>query len=100
MILRGLTFAAYAVLGAVLSYGALYLFSPMGFAIVPAAVLLVLALPRVGGSRRPEALGLLAGPGLLLMLGDATVRAPGAAIVAVAVVSYALAGRARCARAA
>ena len=100
MIVRGLLFAAYAVVGAVLSYGALYLFSPMGFVIVPAAVLLVLALPRVGGSRWPEALGLLAGPGLLLMLGDTSVQAPGAAIVAVAVVSYALVGRARCARAA
>ena len=59
--------------------------------------LLVSFLPQAGGSRWPEALGLLAGPGLLLMLGDATVRAPGAAIVAVAVVGYALAGRARCA---
>src|SRR5262245_5810076 len=95
---RLLLFAAYALLGAVLSYGALYLFSPMGFAIVAIGVLLVRALPRLGGSRRPEALGLLAGPGILLLLGDTTVRAPGAAIVAVAVVSYALAGRARCAR--
>jgi hypothetical protein len=58
----------------------------------------VSALPRIGGSRWPEALGLLAGPGLLLMLGDATVRAPGAAIVALAVVGYGLAGRARCTR--
>jgi hypothetical protein len=91
-------FAVYALLGAVLSYGALYLFSPMGFAIVAIGVLLVRELPRVGGSRWPEAIGLLAGPGLLLLLGDTSVRALGAAIVAVAVVSYALAGRARCAR--
>jgi hypothetical protein len=67
---------------------------------VLAGMLLVSLLPRAGDSRWPEALGLLAGPGLLLMLGDATVRAPGAAIVAVAVISYALVGRARCARAA
>ncbi len=98
MIRRVLLFAAYAFLGAVLSYGLVYLFSPMGFAIVVAGVLLVSALPRAGGSRWPEALGLLAGPGLLLMLGDATVRAPGAAIVALAVVGYGLAGRARCTR--
>ena len=98
MIARVLLFAAYALLGAVLSYGLVYLFSPMGFAIVVAGVLLVSFLPHAGGSRWPEALGVLAGPGLLLLLGDETVRAPGAAIVAVAVVSYALAGRARCAR--
>ena len=98
VIRRVLLFAAYAFLGAVLSYGLVYLFSPMGFAIVVAGVLLVSALPRAGGSRWPEALGLLAGPGLLLMLGDATVRAPGAAIVALAVVGYGLAGRARCTR--
>ena len=100
MIVRVLLFAAYALLGTVLSYGLVYLFAPIGFLIVVAGALLVSSLPRAGDSRWPEALGLLAGPGLLLMLGDTTVRAPGAAIVAVAVVSYALAGRARCARAA
>jgi hypothetical protein len=100
VIVRGLLFAAYAVVGAVLSYGALYLFSPMGFAILAASVLVVSALPRIGGSRMPEALGLLAGPGLLLLAGDGSLVVPGAAIVAVAVVGYALAGRARCARAA
>ena len=98
MVPRFLLFAAYALLGAVLSYGLVYLFSPIGFAVVGVGVLLVHVLPRLGGSRWPEAIGLLAGPGLLLLLGDATVRAPGAAIVAVAVVGYALAGRARCAR--
>ena len=95
MIVRGLLFAAYAVVGAVLSYGALYLFSPIGFAIVAASVLLVLVLPR-----RLEQLGLLAGPGILLLAGDGSLVVPGATIVAVAVVSYALTGRARCARAA
>jgi hypothetical protein len=93
VIARGTLFAAYSVVGAVLSYGAVYLFSPMGFAIVLVGVLLVRLLPL-----RLEAIGLLAGPGILLLFGDATVRAPGAAIVAVAVVGYALAGRARCAR--
>jgi hypothetical protein len=95
VIVRGLLFAAYAVVGAVLSYGALYLFSPMGFAIVAASVLLVHVLPQ-----RLEQLGLLAGPGILLLAGDGSLVVPGAAIVALAVVSYALAGRTRCARAA
>jgi hypothetical protein len=94
MVLRVLLFAAYAFLGAVLSYGLVYLFSPMGFVIVLAGGLLVSLLPR----RWPEPLGLLAGPGLLLMLGDPAVRGAGAAIVAVALVAYAVAGRARCAR--
>jgi hypothetical protein len=93
VISRGLLFAAYAVVGAVLSYGALYLFSPMGFAIVAASVLLVFALPR-----GLEQLGLLAGPGLLLLL--TPLASVGAAIVSVALIGYALAGRARCARAA
>jgi hypothetical protein len=68
MLSRAALFAAYALLGAVLSYGLLYLFSPMGFAIVVAGALLVSLLPRAGGSRWPESVGLLAGPGLLLLL--------------------------------
>lgn len=38
MILRGLLFAAWALLGAMLSYGVIYLVSPVGFAIVTAAL--------------------------------------------------------------
>jgi hypothetical protein len=89
MVLRVLLYAAYALLGAVLSYGAVYLFSPMGFAIVAAAILLVTTLPR-----GLERLGLLAGPGILLLLTPLAVI--GAVIVAAALGTYAVTGRRRC----
>jgi hypothetical protein len=93
---RAFLFAAYALLGAVLSYGVL--FQPFTFAIVVVAGLVALPRPRA-----LEAMGLLAGPGLFLLLaaqttGDAALGAAGAVIVAAALVAYTLAGRARCTR--
>ena len=98
MLSRGLLFAAWALLGGVLSYGVLYLVSPMGFMIVAACALAGLALPR-----GLEALGLVAGPGLLLLLAaqagdDPALGIAGATIVVAALVTYTLVGRARCAR--
>jgi hypothetical protein len=57
-----LAFVAWAVLGAVASYGALYAFSPYGLAILAVCLLVSLLLPR----RWPETVGLAAGPGILL----------------------------------
>ncbi len=52
--------------------------------------------------RRFESLGLIAGPGLLLMLagqyGEPVLFAVGVTLVVVAVTAYGLVGRARCSR--
>jgi hypothetical protein len=95
MLVRVLVFAAWAAIGAVASYGALYVFTPFGLAILAACLFAGLALPR----RWPETLGLAAGPGILLTAAaDATLIATGWAIVAAATITYLLVGRARCAR--
>ena len=103
VIVRMLLFAAWALVGAVASYGLLYLFTPYGLMILGACLFAGLALPEAGGRRWPECLGLAAGPGVLLLYAaslthdpDAAGAAAGAAIVAVASVAYLLAGRALC----
>ena len=89
-----LVFAAWAALGAVASYGALYAFSPYGLAILAACLVVGLSLPR----RWPETLGLAAGPGILLTAAaDTTLIVTGWAIVVAATITYLLVGRARCA---
>ena len=67
-------------------------------------LLVALALPAIGGSRWPEALGLLAGAGGFFLVVAGSAEDPGAwtaaggAIIAAAVIAHALAGRALCAR--
>jgi hypothetical protein len=95
VILRGMLFSAWALVGGALSYGLLYLFSPFGLIIVTACLLFGRALPKAAESRMPEVLGLLAGPGLLLLLVPTT-AVVGVAIVIAAVAAYTLVGRARC----
>jgi hypothetical protein len=102
---RVLLFAAWALVGAVASYGLLYVFTPFGLTILGACLFAGLALPEAGGRRWPECLGLAAGPGVLLLYvasvahePDAGTAAAGAAIVAVASVAYLFAGRALCDR--
>jgi hypothetical protein len=104
---RGALFAIWALLGAVLSYGALYVFTPFGLAIVVPTLLVAFLLPSIGGSRLPEALGLLAGPGLFCFLvafrtadDPAAWTGAGIALIGAAVLAYVLVGRARCARSA
>ena len=93
MPVRVLVFAAWAAIGAVASYGALYVLTPYGLAILSVCLIAALSLPR----RRPETLGLAAGPGILLAAaGDTTLIATGWAIVAAATLAYLLVGRARC----
>lgn len=82
---RGLLFILWAVLGAVLSYGALYLFTPFGLLIVAAVLAFSIAAPRVDGSRWPEALGVIAGPGLFCFLVAASAEEPAPWLVAGAV---------------
>ena len=64
VITRIAVLAAWAFVGLVLTYGALYAFTPFGLLIISACLFAASALPAVGGSRWPEVLGLLAGPGL------------------------------------
>jgi hypothetical protein len=96
MIGRSALFVCWSLVGAVGSYGALYLASPYGLAIVSVALCIGLMLPR-----RFESVGLIAGPGLLLMLagqyGEPVIFAVGVALVALAVAAYGVIGRARCA---
>ena len=105
MILRGLLFTAWAVVGTVASYGLLYAFSVFGLAILGVCLLVGLALPKAGGSRRPEILGLLAGPGVFCFVVAASGvddaawwSVAGTLIVCAALATYVRAGRARCAR--
>jgi hypothetical protein len=95
---RSVLFVCWALVGAVASYGLLYLLSPYGLIILAIALGVGLMLPR-----RFESVGLIAGPGLLLMLagqyGEPVLFAVGVALVAVAVMAYGVIGRARCARA-
>ena len=97
-------FATWAFLGLVLSYGALYAFTPFGLLIISACVLIASALPAARGSRWPEVLGLLVGPGLFCFVIARNADDPtgwtvaGVAIVGIALLVYALVGRALCAR--
>jgi hypothetical protein len=68
VITRSALFVAWAVVGLVLSYGALYAFTPFGVLIISACLFAASAFPAVSGSRWPEVLGLLAGPGLFYVL--------------------------------
>jgi hypothetical protein len=96
-------FLAWALIGAVGSYGLLYLFSPLGLAIVAACAAAGWALPAAGGHRLPEALGLAAGPGLFCLVVAYSAADPvgwvaaGAAIIGAATAVYLRAGRALCA---
>jgi hypothetical protein len=104
--LRGLLFAAWAVVGTVASYGLLYALTPFGLSFLGACLIVGLAIPKAGGSRLPEILGLLAGPGVFCFVvaasgGDdpAAWTAAGTLIVCAALAAYTLTGRARCAKA-
>jgi hypothetical protein len=68
VITRGALFAAWAFVGLVLSYGALYAFTPFGLLVIGACLFAACALPVARGSRWPEVLGLLAGPALFLLV--------------------------------
>jgi hypothetical protein len=80
----------------VASYGAIYAFSPFGFAILAGCALVAWPLPK-----GLEAIGALAGPGLFCWLVARSADDPaawigvGAAIVAAACGAYAVAGRGR-----
>ena len=102
---RSLLFVAWAVIGTVASYGLLYAFSVFGLAILGVCLLAGLALPKASGSRRPEILGLLAGPGGFCFVVAASGvddpiawAAAGTLIVCAALATYTVVGRARCAR--
>ena len=98
---RAAPFTAWALLGMVASYGALYAFTPFGLAILAVCALIAWPLPK-----HLESIGAAAGPGLFCWLVAWSAEEPaawigvGAAIVGAAVGAYAIAGRARCARSA
>jgi hypothetical protein len=98
-------FAAWALVGAVAGYGALYAFTPFGLMVLGACLFAGLALPEAGGSRTPEIIGLAAGPGVFLLVAatvghqtDVAAAIAGAAVVSAATSAYVLVGRGRCAR--
>jgi hypothetical protein len=102
--LRAVLFVAWAVVGTVASYGLVYAFSVFGLAILGVCLLVGLAIPKAGGGRTPEILGLLAGPGgFCFVVAVSGVDDPaawavaGTVIVCAALATYMLVGRARCA---
>jgi hypothetical protein len=103
MVKRAALFGAWVLLGGVAAYGLLYALSPFGMAILAACFFAGLALPTAGGSRSPEILGLLAGPGALGYVaaatgGDPALVAYGTPFFAAAFAAYLVTGRARCRR--
>lgn len=104
MLIKTALFTVWAFLGAVFTYGALYAFTPYGLAILSIGLLIAWWLPGHGLRRSPEAWGLLAGPGIFCFVVAGNAEAPeqwaavGAAFIAVALVAFAVSGRARCAR--
>jgi len=100
-------FLAWAVLGFVASFALLYGFTLAGPVIVLAAWLGYRFLPRIGGSRSPEAFGALAGFGAFWLFVAASVddqgtllATVGLAAVVAAILSYLVVGRNRCMRSA
>jgi hypothetical protein len=103
MVARGALFVAWAVVGAVASYGAPSVLTGYGLMILGTCLFAGLALPELGGRRWPEILGLLAGPGVFCVYAgalsaDRGLILAGVAFTGVSLAAYALAGRARCAR--
>jgi hypothetical protein len=103
MVKRATLFAAWVLLGGVAAYGGVYALSPYGMAILAVCFFAGLALPAIGGSRSPEILGLLAGPGVLGYVaaatgGDPALVAYGTPFFAAALAAYLITGRARCRR--
>jgi hypothetical protein len=101
---RATVFLLLGCVGTVLSYGALYAFTPFGLAIIGACLAIAALLPAIGDDRWPEVLGLVAGPGVLFLLVAANTDDPlpwaaiGGALLVGAVVGYSAVGRGRCAR--
>jgi hypothetical protein len=97
-------FTTWALLGGLYTFGAIYLFTPLGVAVLVPAVLVGWRLPVINGERSPEVWGLLAGPGIFCALlassnDDSAWALAALGFVLAACGSYLLAGRARCARA-
>jgi hypothetical protein len=100
-------FLAWLVVGFVASFALLYGFTPAGPVILLIVWLGYRFLPRIGGSRRPEAFGALAGFGAFWVLVATTVddeatsfATVGLVAVVGAILSYLVVGRNRCVRSA
>ena len=104
VIARACLLAAWAGVGFVGTYAALYAFTPYGLVMFLLLALIADVLPAADGRRLPEAVGLLAGPGFFCMLVASQSDEPagwwlaGPVIVAAALATYVGVGRARCAR--
>jgi hypothetical protein len=104
VIRRATVFALWGGIGAALSYGALYAFTLFGLGIIGVCLAAAAALPTIGGTRSPEILGLVAGPGVLCLLVAANAADPlpwiaaAGALLAGELVGYTAAGRAGCGR--
>lgn len=98
-------FLAWAAVGFVASFALLYGFTPVGPLIVLIVLLAYGFLPRIAGSRLPEAFGAVTGFGAFWIFVSATVdseagwfAAIGLVAVSASVLSYLVAGRNRCGR--
>jgi hypothetical protein len=99
-------FVAWTVVGFAAGFATIYGFTPIGWPAVGLVLAAWLWMPRISGSRRPEAYGALAGFGFFWLwvattvdADPSTLAAVGGAAVALAGVSYVVEGRRRCSRA-
>ncbi len=103
-VLRGSTFLLWCVMGALLSYGAIYLITPFGLALIAVLLGAASVLKSLGGATWPETLGLFAGPGLFCLLLASAAEDPSTLILvggvwtSVTVIAYLAFGSARCSR--
>ena len=101
-VLRSSTFLLWSVIGVLFSYGALYLVTPFGFALIAILVAAASGLRSLGGATWPETLGLFAGPGLFCLILASAADDPssltliGSAWISVVLVAYLAFGRTRC----
>lgn len=105
MVKRVVLFLGWAVVGMFGTYGLLYAFTPYGLVILGLCLGVAFALRAAGRGEQLDVLGLIAGPGLFCLLvassaeeAVATWVTAGGAIVGVAIATYIVVGRARCAR--
>ena len=101
-VLRSSTFLLWGVIGALLSYRALYFITPFALPLIAAPLAASASLRSLGGATWPETLGLLGGPGLFCLIVATRAEDParltlvGGAWISVVLIAYLGLGSARC----
>ena len=103
MALRAFFFGVWALLGAVLSYALLYVFTPLGLSLLASVAIVGLWIHVVQDAARTELIGLAAGPGIFFIVVAASIDSPslfavGAVLVLAVSAVYLSLIRRRCAK--